>query len=209
MTIPTLITKYQTKALETGFKKSYSMLMQSIVPVQNEFYGSMTTGSSIRETDFYNALWQRYKVISSDVNGYDTWKKLNYQDNKGNFLLKDYAGNSINYPGCAQLPTQILADGSAVGGMYNCYSNWIVFDVNGSGGPNALGHDIFYFGLDNNTRKLIPLGEGAYSYWNYKDYSNFCSKNSTNAQNGVGCTYWALKNVCPDDQTKKYWECLP
>ena len=87
------------------------------------------------------------------------------------------------YPGCPQLPTHILADGSAVGGVY--------------------------FGFDSNTRKLLPLGEKAYSFWDFANHDLYCSKNSTDDYNGVGCTYWALRDICPDDVTKGYWECLP
>ena len=211
MTIPTLITKYQTKALENGFKKSYSMLMQAIIPIQNEFYGVMSVNVT-RENDFYNALWQNYKILdkNNSIAAQDMWVKLKYLDSKtGLYKLKDYAGNvSGGYPECPQLPTNILADGSAVGGMYNCAANWIVFDVNGSGGPNALGHDIFYFTVDN-KRALVPIGQGVTGYWNFADNNTYCSINSTNNMNGVGCAYWALKNICPDDETKTYWECLP
>ena len=36
-----------------------------------------------------------------------------------------------------------------------------------------------------------------------------CSVKSTQSANGVGCAWYALKDVCPDDVTKGYWECLP
>ena len=141
MTIPTLISKYQTKALETGFKKSYAMLMQAVVPIQNEFYGAYS-GTVTRQSDFFNALWRNYKILDENntLSTQDMWLKLKYLDSKTRlFVLKDYAGNvSGSYPGCSQLPTKILADGSAVGGIYNCAANWIVFDVNGAKGPNAL-----------------------------------------------------------------------
>ena len=214
MTIPTLITKYQTKALESGFKKSYSTLVQALVPLQNEFYGSMTEIiDNAGETAFFHELWTSKRIQFSDNTNFGSdgiYKILKYKDADGNNLIKDYAGNILELaPGCPQLPRHILADGSAIGGRYNCYANWISFDVNGSGGPNAIGHDIFYFGIDSKTKRLIPLGEGSYGFWNYADNNTYCSKNSTNEQNGIGCTYWALKNICPDDETKTYWECLP
>ena len=55
----------------------------------------------------------------------------------------------------------------------------------------------------------VPLGEKAYSFWNFANHDLYCSKNSTDGYNGVGCTYWALRDICPDDVTKGYWECLP
>jgi hypothetical protein len=36
-----------------------------------------------------------------------------------------------------------------------------------------------------------------------------CSKNSLSPLNGMGCAGYAIENVCPDDATKTYWECLP
>ena len=36
-----------------------------------------------------------------------------------------------------------------------------------------------------------------------------CSKHSTKFSNGYGCTPFAIKNICPDDSSKTYWECLP
>ena len=211
MTIPTLVANYKTKALASGFKKSYSMLMQAVINVQNDYWGGFGyTEGDLRETNFYTALWKNFKLIKHSEYGgaKNVFRVLKYTDEKGKFLIKDYAGNVMDtYPGCPQLPTHILADGSAVGGVYNCSSNWLIFDVNGSGGPNALGHDIFYFGFDSNTRKLLPLGEKSYSYWNFANHDAYCSKNSTDGYNGVG--YWALRDICPDDETKGYWECLP
>lgn len=69
-------------------------------------------------------------------------------------------------------------------------------------------YDIFYFGFDSDKKTIIPMGKGVYSYWNFANHNAYCSKNSTDTQNGVGCAYWALRNICPDDQTKTYWECL-
>ena len=208
MTIPTLVANYRTKALESGFKKSYSLLMQSLINVQNEYWGGFGSGENAYQTEFYKALWKSYKIETHNSIG-EASDLLGYRHN-GKYSVKDYAGNVMEtFPGCPQLPTHILADGSAVGGVYNCYANWLMFDVNGAGGPNALGHDIFYFGFDSNTRKLLPLGEKAYSFWDFANHDLYCSKNSTNDYNGVGCTYWALRDICPNDVTKGYWECLP
>lgn len=210
LTIPTIIQNYKHLSLEIGFKKSYSALTKALTPVQFEFYGSMNNGD-IRRTDFYNALWDSYKISKDTVEssgGYGTFIEMGYSDGK-NSLIKSYNNKSVPNPGCPQLPHLLLPDGSAVGGMYNCYANWIVIDSNGKKGPNAFGHDIFYFGIDNTTKQLKPLGGSSYGFWNFADYSTYCSKDSDNDLNGLGCTYWALKNKCPDDETKTYWECLP
>ena len=36
-----------------------------------------------------------------------------------------------------------------------------------------------------------------------------CSRNSKQAVNGAGCTWYAINNICPDDSSKGYWDCLP
>ena len=43
----------------------------------------------------------------------------------------------------------------------------------------------------------------------YYEPSKECSRTSTKLSNGFGCTPYAVKNVCPDDNSKTYWECLP
>ena len=35
-----------------------------------------------------------------------------------------------------------------------------------------------------------------------------CNLQSTRESNGLGCAYYALRNKCPYDDTKTYWECL-
>lgn len=211
LTIPTIIQNYKHLSLEISFKKSYSALTKAFVPVQFEFNGNMTSDQTIRDTAFFNALWESYKVLrntEATSGGFGTVIEMGYSDGK-NSLIKSYNNKSVPNPGCPQLPHLLLPDGSAVGGMYNCYANWIVIDSNGKKGPNAFGHDIFYFGIDNTTKQLKPLGGSSYGFWNFADYSTYCSKDSDNDLNGLGCTYWALKNKCPDDETKTYWECLP
>ena len=36
-----------------------------------------------------------------------------------------------------------------------------------------------------------------------------CNKLSTQELNGIGCSWFAVNNVNPDDSTKKYWSSLP
>ena len=178
MTMPNLIASHQKKVLETSFKKSYSSLLQALIYVEPELLPSIV-GDNPQAGAGSSEFDKSYLKVTADI------------------------------PGCMQIPQHVAVDGSSIGGMYNCYANWISIDTNGpKKGPNALGHDLFYFGINANGR-LIPLGENiVYSYWNFSN-STYCSKNSTNTQNGVGCAKYAISNTCPDDSSKTYWECLP
>lgn len=201
LTLPTLVSKYQHKVRETEFKKAYSSLQQAIYSIDPAYISAWTGSAGNTELEFYTELYSKYKVISDkDV------KNLYKKNNK--ILIKNYNKKEGDMDLCAQLPTRIAADGSAISGVYNCFGNWIVIDTNGpKREPNALGHDIFYFALNQN--KLIPVGSPQYTHWQMKPNSTYCSKNSDNKTNGGSCAYFAVANICPDDESKTYWECLP
>ncbi len=204
MTIPALMTKYQHKVRETEFKKAYSALQHALYSIDPDYISAWTSNAGDRDTEFYTELYSKYRVISDE-------NVINlYKNKKNQFAIKNYNKKEGSYNLCASLPTRIATDGSAISGCYNCYANWIVIDTNGpKRAPNALGHDIFYFLFNQN--KLIPVGSPDYSryHWEMKPNSTYCSKNSDNATNGASCAYFAVANICPDDETKTYWECLP
>ena len=202
MTIPTLMTKYQHKVRETEFKKAYSVLQQALYSIDPDMISAWTSNAGDRDTEFYTELYSKYRVITDeDVTDL-------YKDKKNQFAIKNYNKKEGAMNNCAQLPTRIAADGSAISGCYNCFASWLVIDTNGpKRAPNALGHDIFYFSFNKN--KLVPVGSPDYSHWEMKPNSTYCSKNSTNVRNGASCAYFAVANICPDDSSKTYWECLP
>ena len=202
MTIPTLMTKYQHKVRETEFKKAYSVLQQALYSIDPDMISAWTSNAGDRDTEFCTELYSKYRVITDeDVTDL-------YKDKKNQFAIKNYNKKEGYMNQCAQLPTRIAADGSAISGCYNCFASWLVIDTNGpKRAPNALGHDIFYFSFNKN--KLVPVGSPDYSHWEMKPNSTYCSKNSTNVRNGASCAYFAVANICPDDSSKTYWECLP
>ena len=209
LTLPTIITKYQHKALETAFKKSYSNLMQAMVYAEPELISNMSGNyAGDRDSEFYSKLWEKYNIVK-DFNDKSVFGISNLYSKLGG--VKTYDKKSDPNTECPQLPHLMGADGMSVGGMYNCYANWVVLDINGPyKKPNALGHDIFYFGVDTTKKQIFPLGiNKVHSYWNFGTQARYCSKNSTDQMNGYGCTAFALENKCPDDPSKTYWECLP
>jgi len=202
MTMPSLIQKHHQKQMEVQFKKAYSSLQQALYSIDPDMYATLSGSYGGETTEFFQDLYKKYKVVS-DKNV----SRMYYVNKKWD--IKTYTKKSGSYNQCAQLPARINADGSAIGAMYNCFGNWIVIDTNGpKGKPNALGHDIFYFSMSNQG-KLIPTGSPQYGHWEMRGNQNYCSKSSTNAQNGASCAYFAITNKCPDDDNKTYWECLP
>ncbi len=207
MTIPAIISKYQHKALESAFKKSYSNLMQAMVYAEPELISDITgSGVVTGDSEFYNKLWERYKIIE-DLTAHNKFNMVNVYSQG----VKTYNKKADADTACPQLPNLVVSDGSSVGGMFNCAGNWVVIDTNGPyKKPNAVGHDIFYFAVDSKTKRLFPLGSSIVSgYWNFSNQEQYCSIDSSNARNGYACTAFALSNKCPDDESKTYWECLP
>lgn len=202
MTMPSLMAKHHQKQMEAQFKKAYSSLQQALYSIDPDMYATLSSNAGNTNTEFFADLYSKYKV-TSDKNV----SKMYYVNKKWD--IKTYTKKAGSYNQCAQLPSRINADGSAIGGMYNCFGNWIVIDTNGpKAKPNAMGHDIFYFSLSNQGR-LIPIGSKNYGHWEMRGDATYCSRSSTNAQNGAGCSHFAVENTCPDDASKTYWECLP
>ena len=210
MTMPAVIAKFQHKALETAFKKTYSSLMQAVLYADPESIPDITGGGVVgHDSEFFQKLWEKYNVAVDLVKAGNIYTPTNIYKSEGSIMTYNKKSNAD--VGCSQVPTFVVADGTAVGGMYNCAGMWISIDINGPyKKPNALGHDIFYFSIDNENRRLFPLGTNkVVGYWNFSNKETYCSRNSSNVRNGFGCAVFALQNKCPDDDTKTYWECLP
>ena len=209
MTMPTIIAKSQHKALETAFKKTYSSLMQAMIYAEPELISDITGGGVVGDnSEFYKKLWEKYNVVKN-LNENDQYAMDKLYNSLGG--IKTYSKKQEADVGCPQKPQLMAADGTSVGGLYNCGSLWVSIDVNGPyKKPNALGNDIFYFGIDADSKRLFPLGmDKVHGYLNLSAQERYCSINSTDARNGWGCTVFALANKCPDDDSKTYWECLP
>ena len=211
MTLPTVIAKYQHKALETAFKKTYSSIMQAMVFAEPDLISDITGGGVVGgNSEFYTKLWERYNVVKN-MTEKDKFAMDKIYSSNGVGNIKSYSKKQDADVGCPQKPNLMAADGTAVGGLYNCAGMWVSIDTNGPyKKPNALGHDIFYFAIDIQKRQLFPLGmDKVTGYWNFSAQERYCSRNSTDVKNGYGCTAFALANKCPDAEAKTYWDCLP
>lgn len=214
MTLPQLIKNYKHKILEAKFKKSYSTIAQASADLAVEFGRCDFQSAENNEIKEYFLS----KFVKINRTGYKKYysKFLTY-NKKDN--LTDLHWNCLDKGSYRFYPSNIiLEDGSNFAFCtHNKNHNLISIDTNGyKKGPNAFGHDIFMFELEQKTCKLKPLEYTIRSCADYdsncKSYTGEiapCSRTSTQESNGFSCGLYALRNECPDDKTKTYWECLP
>lgn len=212
MTLPSLVGNHRRKVLESQFKRSYSQAAQALEATKFEL-GLTDLNAAFTHYDEENK-----EYINADLYTDTFYKQVNiknkvdskkYADQIRNYTLdRTFTSNNIT---CT--PVYMLKDGSSI-----CTKIWsrrisITVDINGpQNKPNAFGHDIFMF-LVNNQDVLQGQkpSEGAPDPNNeyYETNKNPCSIKYNTAGNGIGCSYYALMNECPDGKGKSYWECLP
>ena len=222
MTLPSIIQKKTSKELEVSFKKSYSNLYKAFNMVIADEYPVYISNPTEARPDgdpdwnsiFAQQVYSKYKqlkLISLE-------EKNEYKKSAKNFSKN----RTMGVPQCSQYMAGdgafITPDGSAISIFQNCSSLWFTIDTNGiKKGPNAMGHDIFIFVAPKDTTKLLPAtsesevkcDENGCSYNNTAETSQKCSKTSKSDINGATCAAYAIKNECPWDKKKTYWECLP
>lgn len=214
MTLPSVVNKYRAKVLETGLKKSYAnlqnayMLTKSSLGVPNlrDTYGYYDEEKGyIYTSEFYNELKKQLRVL----------KEVDF------YPIKNYNGTKIMTTNDGMDMPQalnILADGSSFGFHLNNSAKfrfWV--DTNGPyKGPNRYGFDIFEFQVNDSTDKLKPMKpvrkytEEELENEKWPDIMGYpCDGTSTQGANGVGCAWYAVNDINPDDETKTYWDNLP
>ena len=223
MTLPALIQKNNSIALETAFKKAYSNLYNAYMMVIAEeipVYVPNPTedrpdGDPDVNSQFAQAVYSKYRKIRKISDK----EKTEYKKSAKNFTRTTVMGS----PQCSQFmggaDAFITPDGSALSIFQNCGALWFTFDTNGiKKGPNALGHDIFIFLIPRDSKKLIPAyyesevkcdENGHCDYNNTAETREKCSRTSKSDINGATCAVYAIQNKCPWDDSKTYWECLP
>lgn len=221
MTMPSLISNYRHKVLETQFKKAYSALSQAMIPVHSEFLSCPAES----KTEIRNLLFAQYNNLgvnkASDLN-YIDFKTYNKTKSSAkihaNCFDKSLSAAFSNYG-------SISSDGAAIAFCTNnTYGNMISIDTNGiKKGPNAYGHDLFFFHLNLNNCNLEPMTRqwrscteddkdcagASDTSFGFKWTDGNCSKDSDASENGFACTQYAIANTCPDGSGKGYFDCLP
>ena len=209
MTLPTLISNARYKELETGLKRSYSLIAQALNMYQAET-GERLLPENVGRHELKPILIKYMKVARDCAwgaeNSQDTLYKAciptNYSDTSKNpKIYKNFNGSS-NTIGMAYFDDGqfVLVDGSLILIENNGGERlFISVDVNGYlKSPNRLGQDLFMFQIDEKGN-LLPMGvKGTV----YNEENSYCSFASTNNMNGAGCTYKALSD-------KDYFKNLP
>ena len=224
LTLPSVIHQYRKKVLETQFKTAYSFINQALVMTKqdlgsNSLFDDYTVYNSkqgyVYANEFKNAFYKRLKVV-----GNATLKSTDYSIYSDGNIKRYTSGDRFTFT----TPDKLLENGmtirASVDGNYDG-SKYIQFvvDINGNKGPNRMGHDLFIFKINDSSDKLIGSKKiRDYTEDELGDLSSGginnllgmpCSRYSKQSANGVGCTWYAINNICPDDETKGYWECLP
>lgn len=222
MTLPIIIKKYRHKVLEVQFKKTYTVLSQAAYAIPAE----LSTCTYTEKAEITELLFARMNALESG-----TTESLNYDGFK---TYTKEEGSSGIHPNCfddksnTHLKWAVTPDGTVIATCVNAsYGTMISIDINGSKKPpNAFGHDLFFFRIKPSDCQLVPMtgqwrtctegetdcknvGISSYDGYGWKWTTSYCTKDSASGENGFSCTPYAIKNICPDDSSKGYFECLP
>lgn len=216
MTLPTVINKYRGYVLGQQFKKSYSNLSQVIIDMKKDLG--------------IDGFKSNFVILSADQKYYDSValntfytefdKHINYVKELSNsYPVTNYSG-TVTFTsvggGDFTCPTYILPDGSSFGRNVNMNRIRLYIDTNGPyKKPNRYGFDIFEFVITDNTDLVKPLKPLKTDYTDEElEKLNYmagfpCTKRSKQQLNGIGCSWYAINNISPDNENKKYWDNLP
>ncbi len=169
LTLPSLISKNNTAAMESKLKKTYSVLSQSLLFAAGELGGLDAVefkdgNTESTEEMFYTYLEKYLKISKKCVNSKGCWAQA--RDLRG-VKVGAEAGIGSNiitfttYDGLS-----ICMDGKTAADMAIYYGiktnkDGLVFyiDVNGMKNPNTFGKDIFLFGFSD--KGLLPAGKNS------------------------------------------------
>ena len=205
ITIP-IIENYRWKQLETGLKKSYSVIAQALDMYFAE-NGERLTSENVAKSKLKSLLTPYLSVLRDCGYGAvqaasSCYPNRAYITSDQAFTYYNYTGTNLIYDNYFDDGQLILNDGSfiLIENSYTAYRLFISIDINGLyKKPNRLGHDLFMFQIDEDG-SLLPMGkEGTYFY---SETDAYCSETSTNSMNGAGCTQKALTD-------KDYFKNLP
>jgi prepilin-type N-terminal cleavage/methylation domain-containing protein len=211
LTLPSVINKYRAHVLQKAFKKSYSTFYQAYLSTKAELgvddvatvYAAYGEHGYSNADEFVNAFNKNLKTVKT----IPFYSMENYNGTRTIDKANDIAFYGV---------VHTLPDGSS----YSCFINEhrvkIFIDTNGPKKPNKYGHDIFQFAVYKNSNILTSLKmtklytEEELKNSKYPELDGFpCSINSKQLSNGAGCSWYALNNINPDDETKTYWDNLP
>lgn len=227
LTLPSVIQKYQHKVLASQLKKAASIHSQAMLQTKNSL-GVADFKKTFIEYDKANNSYIYRELLIDEYNKImKVAGKCIYKTPTRNY---NNTNNAYIDAGATQKPQYLTEDGACFELRINASTIGVTVDVNGAKKrPNQLGHDIFVFYVDDSdflvpmkTTKNYsqdeidqlpdrnpynPASSGASASVEQKGYP--CTRYNDQKGNGMGCAWYALQDICPDDPIKKYWECLP
>ena len=188
LTISTLVAKYQQKALNTQFKKSYALINQALLNTLSQYgyipgcyYPATSTSGNELEydcNDFSEKFIGSLKVSKMcegnayadgcipEYEGMDTVANANNPDAEvpeGYENYGDYISSGCTYFRKNAIlndrTVYVLSDGTIII-PYGQIVKLIAVDINGQKGPNKWGYDLFSFILKFDGSKLYYDGGG-------------------------------------------------
>lgn len=201
MTLPALVTNKQSKELQVGLQKGYSIIGQVL---QMMAYGE---GQAITPEEYsthkFAPAFDKYLVAAKACPSQCLILRQQESDEEGNVLGFDFAdyktyNKKANIEGSLFDNGQFLLRNGMTIYVENEGSIYLSIDVNGMyKGPNRWGHDLFTFQVMD-SGKLLPMGADGTNY----NEDDFCSVTSSSKYNGIACTNKALTE-------QNYWKNLP
>lgn len=200
LTLPALIRKHQDKVTITRVKAAYSIISQAYVRAMEDWGGDISTWDckvniAYKNSCLMDKLAKHLNVVSIKKDGsasidyslnmkpiteVNRYKKLNYLELSNGFIVKIYSESTQN---CEIYKTWT---NKAEIEKFACY---IIVDINGNQGPNALGRDNFIFKLHKD--RVAPFGNATEPY-----YQRLCKKDQSEywdgGINGEACAGWIL-----------------
>lgn len=203
LSLPALINQKQTKELQVGLQKGYSLISQVVQMIN---YGE---GQTFNHKNYpwttTSAVIDKYLISAKACEASCLIHREEEKDEDGNIIPGAFIlGNYMTYNKKAKVQGKYFDDAQFLlrNGipLYIEDSEFLAIsiDVNGMDkGPNLWGHDLFTFQVFDNG-KLVPMGIERSVF----PADTNCSLTSTSKTNGAGCAYKALVD-------KNYFKNLP
>ena len=189
LTLPVLIANYQKNVLKGQFKKTYSVLSQSLNNVVSEYgsvpecYYNLSSSGTITGTAMVVECKIARDIILNNINvikicenqsyangcipkynGFDDIKKENNPDMSDDEIeasMDGIVGFSRNHILNIN-PSYVLADGTIIVSYVETFPLLFAVDINGKKGPNKWGYDLFAFKVAQDVNKAYLVGPTNY-----------------------------------------------
>ena len=220
MTMPTMINNQRNKSLEAQFNTAHSLISQAITQmgIDNMDISSIYCGSSridATEHKFIQDFAKYFQVVDSEYGATGNLTNLGYS--QVSFYRSGPGNHEFNRDshdaGAIKLKNGMIIASSGCWWKAGGVGVDFVVDTNGTKRPNKFGYDVFYFQLGKDNRLYPSSGDYLFATTEKEqlDCCNFEDANTCKIAEDTGCTCtkYAIMNIYPHDNKKKYWDSLP